>query len=221
MQLLSQSIQVGLGGGNLSIQSPAYFTDDPGAAFGRIYVNGGESVFYSLGFSNAFQFNGRIKFNIPFAGISVVSSFAYASLNGSTIVSTSNATLENPNPNPIVFYPTDVQIDKSLFTAGIGVQWKPLPTVYSPYIMSEILVNSYGKTLYKFQSLIREFDAENEGMTRYGASFGAGIEIIFYENLSLDVGAKYNFDSFINKIKDEDEIKSYSIYALFLYSLEL
>jgi len=219
-QLFSQNFQIGLGAGFSSIISPSYFTNDPGHAFGIIIVDGiGESVFPSLGFKNTYSFNGKIKYNIPNTSFNIVSNLSYSKFAGSTIVTTSNETVENPSPPEVIRYKTDVKIGKSIFMIGLGGQWQMLNSNYSPYLMTEIFLNSFGETIYNFKNSFQEYEIANEGMTRIGGSIGFGMNMFLYRYLSFDLGFRYNIHNLTKNVKDEELIKTYSLQGIFLINL--
>jgi len=221
IQLFSQNLQIGFGGAYFSIIAPSYFTDPPGNAFGIIHVNGMDnSVFPSLGFQNSFQFYVNFKYNISRSNILLISNLSYTTLTGSTNLITYNYSIDNPNPDPVIAYPTDVKISKAIFTSSIGGQWNILGNKNSPYIFSEFLLNSFGDTKYNFSRSINDFELTNEGNIKVGVSLGGGGFFQIYDSITLDIGAKYNFDN-LNKNKNEGEIKSYSVYCLILFGFDL
>lgn len=221
-QSLSQNIQVGIGSSYSAINSPSYFTDDPGSAFGRFIVEGiGKSVFPSLGFNNTFGFNGKIKYSIPYTSINIVSNLSYSKFAGSTTVMTTNETIENPYPTEVINSITDVEIGKSIFMLGLGAQWQIVESDYSPYLMTELFLNSFGETIYNFKSSFREFETTDEGITRIGGSLGLGANLLLYKYISFDLGFRYNFHNLTKNIKNEELIKTYSLYGIFLIDLNL
>ena len=221
-QLFSQDYQIGIGVGYLKIDSPSYLTNDPGILYGRITIPGvGVSAFPSLGFDNAVIYYGKIKYNIPKTRLSLISSFSYSKPTGSTMVIRTNETVENPYPTNLMYLSTDVTISKSIITFGLGGQWNLLTSKNTPYLMSEIFLFSFGETITNFKNSIREFNDIKEGMTRVGGSLGLGMNLDLYEYISFDLGFKYNINNIFKNIENEKIIKTYSIYSILVFNLNI
>ena len=190
---LSQSLQLGVGGGAVIGVSPHYLVQE--------ISEGG------FGMRLSYAAAGAIKFAPQKLPIVFAAHFSYAFMRG-----------HGYNNSPIGLNSGDVKTKANLFSLDLGAEL-PLSThAPSPYVGLYALLSSTSLLTYTITSAdYGRFEYIDPPKTRVGVGIGGGVQFNLFRRLDLDLAAKLKFRTLFGKQADELNFNSIDVSASILF----
>ncbi|MBI9072231.1 MAG: outer membrane beta-barrel protein [Melioribacteraceae bacterium] len=156
---------------------------------------------------NNLHYGVKAKLSLPMLPLKIQAHVIYTSFEGSG------------NAIPPIFSSltkTDVKVETSLLSIGIGGEWALIPGPVQPYIAADFLISSFGDTDISYSNI---YDVSTSGESRYGLGIGAGVDFKLLPTIDVDLTLKYNFNNLIGKEDWEDNFNTINLTANILFGI--
>jgi len=194
--LSGQGLKFGVGGGLSMFTGPASLTDE--------YPKG-------VGYASEPMITVKGKFSLPLLPFALTGTVNYVMLGSEG--------KGNAMP-PLIPIAHTVEISSSILMVGVGGEYAliPGPLPIKPYISLDVFLSSFGKSTYKYAySNGTSGEFTGDGVTRYGMSIGAGVDLTLLPMFDVNVFAKYNLLNLVGKEDGEDGVSSISLGAMVIF----
>ncbi|MHB8579659.1 MAG: outer membrane beta-barrel protein [Ignavibacteriaceae bacterium] len=187
-QVNAQLFKIGVGGGLLSLQSPALYKNDISLTNGNVDA---------YGLNNNYHFGVEAKFNLPLFPITPVAFIDYHVFRGSGSGDY-----------------TGFQTSLNMITIGAEAEYYFLPLPFlRPYLSVNISENSFGKLEIQAPG---GATLDSPSYSRIGGGAGIGAEVTITP-VNFDLYSQYNSYNLVGKNSGEQSVNAVSVNLMLLF----